>query len=654
MKLETIKKQKEVTHFSIKTGEEETWYPEEFKELEKKGNNLWYLPINNLKPFWKRYQDQIIPSPEILTYAVFAGIIEPNLDNEKAIIIGDENLRPLEITSERLGYEKQYQQLMHHQKIGAVRILQRDAILIADMMGLGKTLTALYGISIDPSIKRTFVVCPSTLKYVWQKEIHQWFPNKTISIVDGNAKERWQQYSAGTDFIVVSYDLIRRPEDQAMIKYLQENGSYEYSFIQGRGNKIYNLPIYPNMKDSDNFEYTLEWEVKKGKKVIEVKQLVLEYKGEYIYGKKQDALKFDAIVLDEAHRIKNPTSQQTQIVHQFTEIPKRILLTGTPLMNNVEELWSLLHFINPYKFSNYWAFRNKYCIMKEITTKATGRKIKLVVGYKNLDYLQKQIAGLMLRRTKADTLKELPPKTYETRYIELSKEQWKIYNDLNDEIAVWLEESEKEIQVHQALDKMLRLKQVAISPELLGGTDKSSKLDELEEIVEEITESGEKVLIFSQFKTATDIIVKRLKKKGYKNIAYISGDVPMKVSDEAIKKGKTDRMEEVRKLQEDDDCQIFVGVIDACKEGITLTSASYVIFVDKKWTPADNAQTEDRAHRKGQVNPVTIISLVAKNTIEEYIEETLKDKMDLFDQVVEGAVSHQNTLREVKRMLSRK
>lgn len=619
-------------------------------------DNSYIIHISDLKDFWYKYSSCILPTPEILTHAVLSGVIDANFSNERAIVLGGENLKALEITADRMKLSEQYGLLMHHQKVGALKILQRDGILIADMMGLGKTLTALFGLVVDPSIKKTLIVCPSTMKFVWQKEIQQWFPGKKISVINGNAQQRFQQYSSPADFIIVSFDLIRRPEDIAMIEFLSNNGSYEYTTIDCGKNKYCSIPIYPHQEKDNSFEYLLSWDVKISRKEKDIKTLLLEYSGEPLFKVANNALVFDALIVDEAHHIKSASSQQTKAINSIAKnINKKVLLTGTPIMNKVEEIWSLLNLIQPYKFPNFWAFRNQYCIMKQIQTK-TGKKINLIVGYKNLDNLQKKMSEVMLRRNKMDTLKDLPAKTYEVREVELSKEQKKLYKEFKEEISVWIEESGKEIKVQQALDKMMRLKQVAISPELFGGTDKSSKLDELENIVEEIVSNGSKVIIFSQFKKATYIILKRLEKMGYKNkqVAYISGDVEMQVSSKAKEKGKTDRMEEIKRFQEDPDCKIFVGVIDACKEGITLTAANYVVFVDKKWTPADNQQAEDRAHRKGQINPVTIISLIASDTIEEYIEEKLKDKTALFDQLIGGTLNHQNTLREVKKLLKDK
>ena len=650
MQLDVYKKLNQVSHFQVTVNEDEQEDFSEFGALTT-GYNSWVIPISELRDFWQRYGYKIIASAELLTYAVLAGIISSNFGERNTIIVGEANLKPLELAANSMGYSEQYDMLMMHQKVGAARILEKDAILIADVMGLGKTLTAIFGMVVDPSIKKTLIICPSTMKYVWQKEIHYWFPDQTISVVDGPFVKRFQQYAADVNFVITSYDLIRRAEDTAILNYLRENGPYKYSLVQSK-NKFFNIPVYPYQEGKELFQYSVSWEVKKGKKVIAEKFQSAEYKGKIIIGKKVGPLVFDALVLDEAHHIKNPTAEQTKAIHSLSYINKKILLTGTPIMNKIEDMWSMLYMIEPYRFSNFWAFRNQYCIFKDIVTKQ-DKKIRLIVGYKNTDQLQKQLAGIMLRRDKYNTLKDLPPKTNEVREIELSSEQKKLYKSFAEEISVWIDERNEEIEVHQALDKMLRLKQVAITPELFGGSTSSSKLDELEEIVDEITSNGEKVIVFSQFKTATNIIKKRLLKKGYtnKNIAYISGDVPMKVSAAALAKGKTDRMEEIRRFQEDDDCKIFVGVIDACKEGITLTAAKYVVFVDKSWTPADNEQAEARAHRNGQKNPVTVISLVAKDTVEEYIEEKLQEKMNLFDQIIEGTVRHQNTISEVKKML---
>ena len=165
MQLDVYKKLNQVSHFQVTVNEDEQEDFSEFGALTT-GYNSWVIPISELRDFWQRYGYKIIASAELLTYAVLAGIISSNFGERNTIIVGEANLKPLELAANSMGYSEQYDMLMMHQKVGAARILEKDAILIADVMGLGKTLTAIFGMVVDPSIKKTLIICPSTMKYV--------------------------------------------------------------------------------------------------------------------------------------------------------------------------------------------------------------------------------------------------------------------------------------------------------------------------------------------------------------------------------------------------------------------------------------------------------------------------------------------------------
>lgn len=312
-----------------------------------------------------------------------------------------------------------------------------------------------------------------------------------------------------------------------------------------------------------------------------------------------------AVIVDEIHKAKNGTSQQGKALRTLTT-PVRIGLSGTP-MNKAEDLWNILTWLGVEKRS-FWQFRGAYCVMG-------GYGNYQVIGHKNLDSLNAQLNKVMLRRTKEEVL-DLPPKTYSTEYVELTKLQQKIYKDIRAGIIADLENILTSIH---PLSCTLRLRQ------LTGGlfTEDNPKLDRIKDMLdEEIIPNGHKAIIFSQWKQVTDIYHEAL--KDY-NPIYITGEVEPE-----------ERQREVERFQTDPSCKIAIGTIGAMGTGLTLNKASYVFFVDKKWNSGENAQAEDRAHRIGTAGTVNIISLVAKGTVDEGVEDYLIENKDLFERVVDG------------------
>ena len=312
-----------------------------------------------------------------------------------------------------------------------------------------------------------------------------------------------------------------------------------------------------------------------------------------------------AVIVDEVHKAKNGGSQQG-IALRTLKTPVRIGLSGTP-MNKAEDLWNILTWLGVEKRS-FYSFRNAYCIMG-------GFKNKQVVGHKNLESLNAELNQVMLRRKKEEVL-DLPPKVYSTEYVDLTAKQQKLYKEIKQGI---IEDMENILASVNPLSCTLRLRQ------LTGGmfTEDNPKLERLKDMLaEEIIPNGNKAIIFSQWEQITEIYRDALSEY---NPIYITG----KVTPE-------DRQKLVDKFQSDPECKIAIGTIGAMGTGLTLNKASYVFFVDKKWNSGDNAQAEDRAHRIGTASTVSIISLVAKNSVDEGVEEYLIDNKDLFDRVVDG------------------
>lgn len=313
-----------------------------------------------------------------------------------------------------------------------------------------------------------------------------------------------------------------------------------------------------------------------------------------------------ATIVDEIHKAKNGQSQQGKAL-RILRTPIKIGLTGTPIMSKAEDLWNILTWLGVEK-RNVWQFRNAYCVMG-------GYGNYKVVAYKNLESLNGLLNTVMLRRTKEEVL-DLPPKVHQQEYVELTRKQQLIYKDIRNGIIADLENILTSVN---PLTCTLRLRQ------LTGGlfTDDNPKLDRVKDMLEEeIIPNGEKAIIFSQWESVTEIYRKALSKY---NPIYITGKVDPE-----------DRQKEVNRFQTDPDCKLAIGTIGAMGTGLTLNKASYVFFIDKAWTSGENEQAEDRAHRIGTNGTVTIISMIAVNSVDEGVEDYLRENKDLFDRVVDG------------------
>lgn len=270
--------------------------------------------------------------------------------------------------------------------------------------------------------------------------------------------------------------------------------------------------------------------------------------------------------------------------------------------------------------------------------------------YQRIGELREAIQKHMLRRLKKDKLKDLPDVAFKTIPIEMSPKQWTLYRAVKKEIMEDLKDTSLR-RIPSALAKLLRLQQVTDSPALIGGENKSAKLDALDEMLEELIDDGNnKVIIFSRFREMVEVMKERYEKY---NPAVIHGDVDANGKtensairalksrigkaeweqlDEAIKRKMveqemtSERQLEVYKFQKDPTCKLFIGCAPACREGLTLTAATHVIFLDCEWSPAYVEQAFSRAHRIGQKNAVTVYYLVCSGTIDEYVQKVLARK----------------------------
>jgi len=318
---------------------------------------------------------------------------------------------------------------------------------------------------------------------------------------------------------------------------------------------------------------------------------------------------WSALILDEAHKIKNRKALRTLAVKK-NKNKYCFALTGTPMPNYPNELWSILNVLYPKIYTSYWRFFNEY-VDYDVHFQLG---FKIIKGAKNTNKLKKELQSIMIRRKKSQVLSELPPKTYQNWYAELAEKQRKYYNQMKEEMIVQFSNLEV-ISAPIVLAQLIRLKQICISPYLLKDkTDvfaNSIKLEIISDILQEYKD--DKIVIFSQFSKAIDILENLLQAISIQ-YSKITGDVK-------------DKEHEIKMFHSDlENVNVCIGTIQSMGIGIDLSCANYCFFLDKMWTPADNMQAEDRLHRIGQKKNVTIVSLIAKNTIEEYIEKKLKNK----------------------------
>ena len=319
------------------------------------------------------------------------------------------------------------------------------------------------------------------------------------------------------------------------------------------------------------------------------------------------------VAIDEIHKCKNPSSQQGKGILKI-QPECRIAMTGTPLMNNPFDLFIILKWLG-YEKHAFYAFKKHYGVFG-------GYGGYECVGYRYLDELQTQLDEIMLRRLKNDVL-DLPEKTHITEYVEMTPKQKQIYDEVTADIKMNIDQIK---MANNPLAELIRMRQATGYTGILSSTVKeSAKLDRMEELVEETVENGKQVVIFSNWTQMTDAIWARLHNK-YR-VSVITGETK-----------DIDRQDNVAEFQSGAS-QVIVGTIGAMGTGITLTAGTVEIFMDEPWNRANKEQAEDRCHRVGTKENVTIYTLVCKDTIDEKVHTLVENKGKIADMLVDGKIT---------------
>jgi non-specific serine/threonine protein kinase len=426
--------------------------------------------------------------------------------------------------------------------------------ILADDMGLGKTLqtlSLLQKIKDEKKSKTFLIVVPTSLVFNWKDEIEKFTPEMNYYLHHGP-----NRLAGKTKSSLEKFNKILEEKDIIITTY---------------GTLRNDLEIFKNFE----FEY---------------------------------------IVLDEAHIIKNPLSISAKTVYDLKG-KNKLILSGTPIQNNLTEIWSLFNFLNPGYLGNYDFFRENFVLPIERNQDEKANQS-----------LRRLISPFLLRRSKEVISKELPDKTEIVLHSSLSSNEKEIYDTWKEyyknEIKVAIKEKGVAKSKMKILEGLTKLRQICLHPKMIDSKyeGSSAKFNLLMMELENVMAEGHKVLVFSSFVKMLTIIKEEFESKGLK-YSYLDGKT-------------TNREKVVSSFQESKIPQSFLISIKAGGLGLNLTGADYVFIVDPWWNPAVEMQAMDRAHRLGQKEKVFVYKMIAKDTIEEKILDLQKSKMKLVKDLI--------------------
>jgi len=466
--------------------------------------------------------------------------------------------------------------LYPYQKEDVVRILaDNDNWLLLSEMGTGKTPIALGVSELGTWPGKTLIVCPKTLQLEWARQIREW-----CGIEPSVAKRS-------------AYKKLQTLFDE---------------YFKG-------TPAPYFITNYETFRVERHLDILRG----------------YPFG---------LIIMDEAHQLRNIRTKQTRGMLDFLSTQqraKKVILTGSPIVNNPADLHTLLCIVRPdlYSTRQRQQFIDQYCYYK----RRRGGGVK-VLGVRNMEGLRRETEDFTIRRSKAEVLPFLPEKYYRRVILEMDDDQRGAYDNMRKDLMVLLDSGEP-IWAASVLAQLTRLRQLNLEPSILGVNASSSKTDFLFEFMEEMgigdgdmySDNGEqkKLVVFSCFETYINQLSQKLRGRGINHVV-ISGKI-----------ANYDRAKAVELFQNDPSVQVVAGTVQTMGVGVTLTAASNCVFMDRWWNPAVNNQAIDRLHRIGQRNGVQIVLPINDKSIDDSLDKILTDKARLSKEYL----NDQEVMREV-------
>lgn len=381
-------------------------------------------------------------------------------------------------------------------------------------------------------------------------------------------------------------------------------------------------------------------QIEEFKKIDNHKILVINYEILGAHIQQINSMGVDLLVADEAHTVKNQKTKAYKSIVQIAS-ERRIAMSGTPMTNQVDDLWTLLDFVTPGQWGTFAGFKAKYCVLG-------GFNGKQVTAVKNEKQLNARLSQVMLRRETDDVL-DLPEVNIIPRLVSLTGKPREMYNycatehSLMKYIPDWTTETDESLE--WPMTRQLRLRQICSSTcTLIEGYDESPKLDLAIDDATEILDNGHKLIVFTQFRPVISAYIKRLEaaRPGTK-VFQIHGSVP-----------KDKRQKFVKEWSEHDGPAVIIGIIKAMGTGLNMTAANHAQFIDKEFSPGLNDQAVGRMRRIGSEHhpSIQVLEYMVRNSCEYRVEQILKDKRYAFDAVVrnggniEQSVSFMDKLNE--------
>ncbi len=445
--------------------------------------------------------------------------------------------------------------LWGYQRVGVARLAQQTRLLLADEMGLGKTVEALLAAQVLGA-RTILVVTLASAKWQWRQEITRWLDREAVAVESGHESKK-AAISARPDILVINYEPLRR------------------AIAQKTKNSSKTIALYP--------------ELVKGKL-------------------------WDVVIFDEAHLLQDPQSQQSKAAAVLSHKAKALfLLTATPIWNEPQSVWHLLHLLDPAVFSSYWSFVNKYCLVEERPW------ARVIVGMREekQDELHEIIARYMLRREAKAVLTDLPAETSTVLTYQLSEKQKKVYRSIKEDL--YLADEVNPQYCAGVAPSLSLLRRLCNSPSLLNGTGwaqaDETKGKALLEFVQNALGSEKKLVILCWHRDYAAHLHLVLTQKGI-STQTATGDQESSV--------RMDGIEQFKK----NSTQVLIGTMGAMGTAINLSTPDIrlVLFAEMDWIPPTNDQAKGRFMRFTTKHSVAFYYLLGEGTIEEHIYTTNMQK----------------------------
>jgi SNF2 family DNA or RNA helicase len=542
----------------------------------------WSIPVAQARTLYGLLSDLYPPLAEaIIENEDVNEEVEKSIERIKISGASELNEELLtEVNNELAGKFPEGLDLYPFQKVAvAFAKMSNGRCLIGDEMGIGKTISAIGYAAINPKDRPCLVVCPSNVKFNWKKEVSKWLPNETVEVLSGAA-----QMKAGE------------------VKDLAASMGAPPHLIGNR-------------RDAE--EYLKDLNVDLSNYIPPADFVIVNYDMMKKYEAALLSMAPRLVILDESHYIKNSGSknkpvQRTQATLNVANISSKVIaLSGTAISSRPKEFFNTLNLMRPDQFPSFWDFAQRYC---DPWHDGFGWNFD---GASHTKELNERTRDLCIRRLKSEVLPELPPKTRTFLPVHLENKDRSPYDYAQEE---WDQRIDSYYLNGQPLPQGIMLQMISDLRHICG----QIKVNHAAEWIKQYTQqTGKPIVVFTHHRDVLKRLSEKLKRVG--NVQTISGDTSSKKRQELVDDFQAGHI------------SVLICNTVAAKEGITLTRADTVLFIEREWTPTDEEQAEDRIYRIGQKSQnVHAVYLSCAGTIDEHFDRVVEEKRAVVKAVLDG------------------